>query len=302
MGYKLPVDPAALTPQFEGAKRGRTLILDGDGLCYVVAATVKTLPTAIRHFQQRVLELMFLTRSEDALVHLTADGSYKAGRFLIRAEKPYQGNRKGKEKPALLESVRRAVAEQDNVLPDYSVLLNWEVEADDAMMQDAYRLRDNGVVWSEDKDLRMTPFPYYDRNRGEVMDGAGFGFIDIAFTKAGNPKPVGQGLKFFWMQMLMGDTADNIAGLRRLDGKLCGPALAYNSLHSIQTEDEVANFVIDGYRKINQNPLPEGWLLWLTRHPRDSFWQYLSELRLTPANIDFINDCVRRHWFDTEHP
>src|SRR5690606_41907249 len=81
----------ALTPQFEGAKRGRTLILDGDGLCYVVAATVKTLPTAIRHFQQRVLELMFLTRSEDRSEEHTSELQSREKlvcRLLLEKKKP----------------------------------------------------------------------------------------------------------------------------------------------------------------------------------------------------------------------
>lgn len=298
--FKLPIDPGQLTPQFEGFKPGTTLILDGDGPAYVAASKAKTLATAIRNFQQRILELKFLTRCQDAVVHLTPADSYKAGRFLIRAAKPYQGNRKGKAKPPLLEALREAVGQPHNILHDeYSVVMNREVEADDAMMYDSYRLKENGVIWSEDKDLRMTPWPYYDAEYGKVMPSAGFGDTGLAYTKSGNIKPIGQGLKFFWMQMLMGDTADNIQGLKKLDGKLCGPVLAYNSLHDIHDENEAANFVLDGYRAINQNPLPEGWLLWLLRWRGDSFWAYLGELNISAENKDFLADCVRRHWFDT---
>ena len=299
--YKLPIDPTQLTPQFEGFKTGTTLILDGDGPCYVAAAKAKTLPTAIRNYQQRILELKFLTRCQDAEVHLTPAGSYKAGRFLIKASKPYQGNRTGKAKPPLLEALREAVARPENVLSDeYNVMMHRDVEADDGMMYSAYRLKENGVIWSDDKDLRMTPYAYYDKELGKVCAPAGFGDVRLAYTPAGNIKPVGQGLKFFWLQMLMGDTADNVLGLRRLDGKPCGPVLAYNSIQGIQSESDTANFVLNGYRNINQNPIPEGWLLLLLRWPGDTFWAYLNELDIEPSNLDFINDCVRRHWFDTQ--
>ena len=298
--FKLPVNPELLTPQFEGFNAGTTLICDGDGPAYVAAAKAKTLPTAIRNYQQRILELKFLTRCQDAEVHLTPAGSYKAGRFLIKAARPYQGNRTGKSKPPLLEALREALARPENILQDeYSVVMHRDVEADDGMMYSAYRLKDTGIIWSDDKDLRMTPYPYYDKELGKVCPAAGFGDVGLAYTPAGNMKPVGQGLKFLWLQMLMGDRADNILGLAKLDGKLCGPALAYNSIQGIRAESDTANFVLDGYRKINQNPLPEGWLLWLLRWPGDTFWAYLNELELSGDNLDFINDCVRRNWFDT---
>ena len=44
------VDISALPDQFQSAVPGRTLIIDGDGPCYVAAATVKRLDTALRNF------------------------------------------------------------------------------------------------------------------------------------------------------------------------------------------------------------------------------------------------------------
>ncbi len=289
--------PSALPNQFDGAVRGRTLILDGDSACYVIAARVKTLPTAIRNFQMRVLSLMFLTKSESAIVHLTASDSLKAGRANILASKPYQGNRTGKAKPNMLEPIRQAVSDESSWLPEFRVELHRNLEADDACIMDSYRLQDDGVLVSDDKDLRCTPYPYYEQSTARVMAGAGFGEIWPERTAGGTLKLIGQGLKFFWAQMLMGDPADNVSGLRKYKGGLIGPAKTFEVLGKLNTEDEVANFVIDAYKQLDQNPLPEGWLMWLLRWHGDNFWKYLEGIDLTDANREFLQECLTREWY-----
>lgn len=290
------VDLNSLPSQFDNAVQGRTLILDGDGPCYVVAATVKRMDTAIRHYQQRVLEAMFLAGATDCRIHLTARDSDKNGRGRVKAVKPYQGQRKGKSKPALLEPLREAMADNANWLPEMRVFLHRELEADDGMMQDAYVLRENGVIRSDDKDLRMTPYLYYEQDRGEVKGCQPEGFVTAKITDSGTFKCLGQGPMFFWAQMLMGDSADNVKGILKYDGKLCGPALAYELLKDVSTVNDAANLVIDGYRKINQNVIAEGWLMWLLRSRDDNVYKYMKSLALSPENLDFVEDCVRRDW------
>lgn len=290
------IDTSALADQFQSAVPGRTLIIDGDGPCYVAAATVKRLDTALRNFQQEILKRMFLTGASDCRIHLTSRDSDKHGRFRVKACKPYQGNRKHKSKPPLLEPLRELVADNSTWLDDYSVLLHRELEADDGMIQDAYRLGDNGVICSEDKDLRMTPYPYYEIDRGQVQPGQPVGWVSIKHTPSGTPKLTGQGPLFFWAQMLMGDTADNVQGVSRYNGKLCGAVGAFDVLKDVTCINDAANIVLDAYREINQNAVAEGWLLWLTRWHKDNVIQYMRELNLTGANRDFIEDCVLRDW------
>lgn len=290
------VDTSALPDQFDNAVPGRTLIVDGDGPCYVASATAKRLDTALRHFQSEMLKRMFLTKATDIRIHLTAKSSDKHGRFRVKAAKPYQGQRKGKSKPALLEPLRELVADNSTWLEEYCVFLHRELEADDGMMQDAYRLGPHGVITSEDKDLRMTPHLYYEQERGEVMPGQPEGWVSLKLTPAGNVKMTGQGPMFFWAQMLAGDTADNIGGIMKYDGKLCGPAGAVAALGECTNVHDAANIVLDAYRKINQNAIAEGWLLWLTRWHNDNVYEYMRTLNLSPANQDFVQDCVRRDW------
>ena len=293
-------DTEALPTQFELSQSGRVLILDGDGPCYVAAATAKRLDTALRRFQQAVLEAIFMAGCTSARIHLTARDSKKFGRFHVVATKPYQGNRKGKKKPPLLEPLRELVANRESWLDEYAVWLHRDIEADDAMMRDAYIFRESGVIHSEDKDLRMTPWPYYDIKTGTVKQPEPVGWVSLKYTDSGTPKLIGHGPLFFWAQMLMGDTADNIAGLRKWDGALCGPVKAFEILGDVTDISDAANAVIGGYRAIGQNVVAEGWLLWLPRSKDDNVIKYMLELELTKENRDFVGWCTCQPWFNAE--
>lgn len=294
------VDVSKLPDQFKGCVQGRTLIFDGDGLCYRVSATVKRLDTAIRRYQQEVLTLLFLTQSQDATIHLTSKDSRKNNRFLVNSVKPYQGQRKGKPKPALLEPLREAVAQRENWLQEYNVVLHRDLEADDGMIMQAHSNPEHGLIYSEDKDLRMTPYQYWEIESGALRPAVGFGSIWIAYTPAGTLKVLGHGRKFFWAQCLMGDTADHIAGITRLDGKLCGPDGAFKALDSITDENECANFVLSAYKRNRQNILPEAYLLWLLRQPDDNVYKYMSSLKLSAENAAYLIDCTQQEWFRKE--
>jgi len=288
---------AESTPdQYERPLNG-TLVLDGDGLVYEACATAAKLETAVRRFKTKVFELMYLTKCGTARVHLTSKDCWKNGRAFVHSSKPYQANRKGKAKPPLLEATREAVA-QDGVFLEHegvTIILNRLVEADDAMMQDAYSVPD-AVVYSPDKDLRIVPCPWYDPKTGQldkIKDR--YGYIDYYLGNT-TPKVIGHGTAFFWAQMLMGDTADNVQGIRRWYGKLCGPAKAYDVLHECKTESEAANTVLDAYRFGEQNPLPEAHCLWLLRTSTDTAEGYIWSLDLSTENREFIQHCFNLEW------
>lgn len=293
------VNLSALPDQFQGCVVGRTLILDGDGPCYVASATAKRLDTALRNFQQSILTQMFLTKAQHCRIHLTANTSKKAGRFNVIAAKPYQGNRNGKAKPSLLEPLRQQVAYRGTWLDEYHVTLHTELEADDGMMHDAYNYGENGLIWSDDKDLRMTPYPYWCKEKGIILPSQPFGWLQPKFTPSGVMKLIGQGPLFFWAQMLMGDTADNVQGIKKLNGRLCGPYAAYEALKEFEGKpiEAAANFVINAYKEIDQNPLPEATLLWLLRWENDSALSYIESLVLTDENRRYIHECnTNRVW------
>lgn len=286
------INLGSLGSQFEDSVSGRVLILDADGALYRASAASARLQTAIQKVQTEILQIMFLTKSEFCRAHLTHRDSLKNGRFRIKSFKPYQGTRTGKDKPHLLEPLREAMTLEDNWLPEFSVTMHHEVEADDGCMIDSYSFKEDGVLASEDKDLRMTPYGYYDRDTGVVLEAKdGLGSIYVDYSDSGKKRLRGHGRAFFHAQCLTGDSADNIRGLDNYQGKLCGVSTTLSIIGDIKDESTMANKVIDCYREIDQNYLAEAYLLWMLRYPEDHVLAYLDELKLSKSNKSFIRDC-----------
>ena len=287
---------ADLPEQFAPAVAGRVLLMDGDFPCYQAAATVKTLPTALRRYQTLVETERFLVGAETCRVHVTPSGCLKCRREDYPTAKLYQDNRTGKPKPALLNPLRNAVLTTE--WPEHWSTFGWrDREADDGLMMDAYIYGDRGIMVSGDKDLFITPGPLWIADEGRIdYIPDRFGWIkQKELTSA--TKVVGHGTKFFWAQMLMGDTADNVKGIIKLNGKLCGAVGAYAALDSITSESDAAEFVVRAYMVGKQNPLAEAECLWLRRSLDDSAYRYLSELGL-PDNMQQWLDSLNQYHID----
>lgn len=276
----------------------RVLVMDGDASCYEAATTVAKLDTALRRIEEKILAAMYLTQSPAARVHITPEGSYKAGRHLYIGAQPYQANRDPNAKPPLLAPIRKALKGYiESRYPEITIIENLALQADDGIIIDSCKLNKEVVVWSPDKDLRVTPASYYEISTGVIDTITNrFGYIQMGSTDTGNNKPKGHGTKFFWWQMLMGDTADNIKGLKSYKGKSIGAVRAYNLIEDIKDEQDCASFVLECYKSINQNPLPEGSLLWLLRDEHDSFVKYLKEFDFDQEIKEFLHDCYLRKW------
>lgn len=284
------------------AVANRVLILDADSFCYKAANDCKKLETAQRRFSTMVYEAMYLTRAESVRVHLTPADCWKNGRHLLRGVKLYQGNRQNKPKPPLLKPLRESIANLEYTLgKECTVLGHLQHEADDGVMMDAYTYSSNAVVQSEDKDLNIVPCAKYDPDTGRIATIPDrFGWVAMGETASGKPKPKGHGTKFFWLQCLMGDTADNVKGIKTFNGKLCGPAAAMKAIVTTQDESRCANIVLDAYRSIKQNILPEAEALWLLRWVGDSAYQYILSLALTDANRDYLYWCAQQPLYYTQ--
>lgn len=286
--------------------KGRTLLLDGDPLCYVAVNNVVKLDTAIRRFEQDILEKMYLTGCDNVRVHLTPRGSKKNGRLLLNTVKPYQGNRVGVVKSPILEPLRSGAVghlRHNNLI---TVLPQWEIEADDGLVIDSYSIP-NSVLVSIDKDLSLTPYEDYVLSDGifrKLPEGDTFGYIKMKYwvTAKGNPrsKVVGKGTKFFFAQLLMGDAADNIKGIITVNGKACGAATAFKYLEDFTDESECADWVIKQYRRIHQNIIPEAEALWMLRSFDDSAYKYLTSLDVTAESRSYLTDCYSQCWRNTD--
>ena len=144
-------------------------------------------------------------------------------RYEIAVTKPYKGTRKN-PKPFHFYNIMAYLMHKY----EYMVMENG-LEADDAMCIHQMRRMKHGhfndrgqltyeldtVICSRDKDLRICPGFHYSWECGKQRS-VGPHYTDRlgSLTKGENGKTLGYGLKFFYYQMLVGDTADNIPGLK----------------------------------------------------------------------------------------
>lgn len=158
-------------------------------------------------------------------------------RDAIAVTKPYKGTR-ASEKPFHFDNLT------EYILSQYDVVMCRGIEADDQLSIDQNAPTDYGtVICSRDKDLRITPGWHYSWECGK-SSAVGPHYVEPLghLEILGNGKLFGTGLKFFYAQMLMGDTVDNIQGIYRY-----GPMTAYNLLKDCETEEEMFMEVYEVY-------------------------------------------------------
>lgn len=249
---------------FPETVKGRVAHIDGDFICYhSTCHEDDDWETMIRSALAQIEKLHRMAGAERVCVHLTSKYSDKGKRGAYAIQKEYQGNRKGKPKPKNLERMRLYLAEHHAA--GYESRYWTTQEADDGMCQAAWAAVQDGtpqlaVIVSPDKDLRQCQGWHMDWNTGEMHEVAGYGELKLDRSK-GTPKLTGWGMAFFWAQMLMGDAADNIAGLPRITAdirrilleedttksKKCGPVAAYELLKDCTTAAEAYRIVMLAY-------------------------------------------------------
>lgn len=296
---------AEAAPQFHSNDAWTLLSCDADSLIYKVAATTNSIETAKRRFVDRALTLHFLADADTTTLHLTPKHCTKAGRNNILAVKPYQGNRANAKKPALVEPLRYAVGRGQLLLPpELTLVFNDLYEADDSLVMECFQFGKSAIYFSEDKDLdklRNRKLCQYEMTVLPEVPLSSVGTLDLKQLSA-SKKVVGRGPLFFWAQMLMGDSADNIKGIQRVNGTLCGPSKTFDLLNPyVGTSDElkVAQFVLGLYKEINQNPWPEGWLLYLYEKDKFNFYQYCNRLGLIDNSElgIWLKQQLKLNWF-----
>lgn len=316
---------ANAVPMFDVSNEYKELEVDADSLIYKVAAVTKTLEAAKRRFVSEALTLHFLADASISRLHLTPKHCKKAGRFNVVAQKPYQGNRdpgldehgnpKPTNKPELVEPLRYVVGRKQLELPpEFEIIFNDVYEADDSVVM-ACHANPNAIFYSEDKDLDCLGNKKLCQTEKIVLPAVqGLGYLAVKELSR-SKKVVGRGPVFFWAQMLMGDTADNIKGITKANGKLCGPAATFTLLQpflttqsdsqlphpviATTTEYDIAKFVLSLYKQNKQNPWPEAWLLWLYRTEKYSFYVHAQALGLLndPEIGEWLKQQAKLPWF-----
>lgn len=170
----------------------------------------------------------------------------------VAKEKDYKGGRKA-TKPFHFYNLLHYILASYNTHVDENGL-----EADDAMcitQYSAWKLGNKDtIICSRDKDVRQCPGWHYS---WEVGKQASIGPIEVdelgwleqrdvgAVDAKGRAKPIkvfGTGSKFFYYQLLVGDTVDNIGGVK---GR--GPVFAFNLLKNAVSVRQCYELVAEKY-------------------------------------------------------
>jgi len=164
-------------------------------------------------------------------------------RHEVAKEKAYKGTRQ-ETKPFHYKNLVQ------HILASYQTVVNEDgLEADDAMCIEQYsRFKSNDlstIICSRDKDLKQCPGWHYGWEVGKQASVGPLLVDELGFLDMKNPKKVfGVGGKFFYYQLLVGDSVDNIGGVK---GR--GPVFAYNLLHKAVSLRQCYELVAEVYVK-----------------------------------------------------
>lgn len=294
----------------------RHLQLDADFPCYECANVNEPLQKAKDALVDYIEMARTQARAEHVNCHLTI--GMKGGREQMATVKPYQAQRK--RDPILT----RRVAELRQFLRHYTTdtvtpIPNFLQEADDSLTQ--YQLarreqfgNDASVLQSGDKDLRMVAGLHRNSKTGEFIDVSGYGWTDYKDVGNKEPKLIGYGTSWFWHQLLMGDTADNIAGLPDApkqfrarygirNGRGFGEKAAVAVLKGCVSDNMAVTRVLEAYRShwgvdAIEMLVEQAFLLWMRRkNDLKDILYFLKDVGLdvtfSPAQIERLKEFQR---------
>ena len=202
---------------------------------------VKTLVT-------RVCESLDLDPGFDLEVFLSDGRNF---RHEVAKTRPYKGTRKEEHRPTYEQEIREYIKK------NYDTYTAVDEEADDLMGIHATKYGpEESIIITLDKDLDMIPGLHYNWVK------------DVAY-KIGER----EAMHNFHVQLMTGDTTDNIPGLTKI-----GPAKAAKALHGCDSDEEELIEVVRQYQIHSGKEdwlaylREQGQLLWIRRHP-DEMWE-----------------------------
>lgn len=239
--------------------KNKVVLVDGDVVAYqaaygrehvdAVKAEVKMILNRIKDDTGAFHMIIYLTGKENFRNDVAMLQQYKGNRY-----NP-DGSRK-KPQPKLLPEARL------ELFTMYRAELQATQEADDALViaQTAFNKNAESDVQSTvscistiDKDLRISPGLHHNIGNSEVDKVDRLGYI---YCKGSTLK--GCGLKFFYSQLLMGDSTDNIKGLPQVTEEMvvsfglrrggCGGMGAARIISEAESELELFTIVYDQYQ------------------------------------------------------
>lgn len=266
-------------------------LIDADVLLYEIGFSgeyvneageeiVKSYEAVTEDFDQKIKEICAeVWATEPPLLFLTNKRALH--RMVSKINK-----RKGEDTPEYKENFRNDIAKKkeykatrnkkkpvhfDNltahIINNYDYVVANGLEADDLMSVYQYGRLDklDTIICSRDKDLRITPGMHFSWECGRQAQVGPMRVTELGELTLNGNKLKGNGLKFFYSQLITGDSVDNIPGLPRK-----GPAFAYKLLNECTSEEELFNAVKEAYEGVygedwRESMREQGLLLWMVR-------------------------------------
>lgn len=209
---------------------------------------VEPVANALSSAKQLIKRVMLRTGAEEQQIYLTGKGNFREE---VATIKPYKGNREQNKKPYHYDSIKKYLME------NWGAIEVEGIEADDAMstaqMED-YKVPDivegyyvGTCIATIDKDLDMVPGWHYNWNK------------DILYSV-----DEWTAMAWFYSQLIMGDTVDNIQGVPK-----AGKAKARKVLMDCEDEEDMYWATLDLYCSAYERPMEalieNALLLWMRR-------------------------------------
>lgn len=195
-------------------------LIDGDVAVYRVGFTTEEETNdgiVLSRVRDLLTNILYTTQASSHRIFLTSGEK----NFRLGINPEYKANRKGKPKPVHYNLLR------DYLTNEWKAEVRDYDEADDAMGIWQTRLGDNSIICTNDKDMYQVPGHHYNWTKD-------------SFTYVEEPDAI----RFFYQQILTGDTVDNVIGLHGI-----GPVKASKYLGSATTDKEYWDAVCAAYAK-----------------------------------------------------
>lgn len=245
-------------------------LIDADVLLYSIGYTTEDEDVEIAYLRMndKIADIILATEATDYQLYLSDSAE---GNFRYKLNPDYKSNRT-QPKPKHYDALK------EYLIVKHKAQIAYGREADDALaIEQCASLEtdwEGTVICSIDKDLNIIPGLHYTweitRKGVVVRPELLYEVVEL------------DGLKFFYKQMLIGDTSDNIKGITGI-----GKAKAEKLIEPCFTEKEMFNVVAEKYQgefgdKWEEQMDMTGKLLWILQSEEDSwelkdkkaaFWQ-----------------------------
>lgn len=221
-------------------------LIDSDIIAYRIAFACKneSVTTAYRTVDRYVTDILLGIDHDDRFyddwqLYLTGSNNY---RLNIATTAVYKGNRTAPKPPHHKEL-------REHLVKNWGAIVFEGIEADDAIATDSTKLGDTCIMASVDKDFDQLEGWHYNfvKNKHYYVDKL-------------------SGIKFFYRQIVMGDSADNIIGIKGI-----GDKRARAMFEDVEDEKELYRICVEAYDGDEGRVIENARLLWLRRYENQTW-------------------------------